>query len=385
MVSRGLVVAALGTSQTLAWASSYYLPAILAAPMAAAYGLAPSAVFALFSGALVLTAVLGPWAGRLIDRRGGRDILVWSNLVMALGLALMGLAPGFAVAVLAWALLGLGMAMGLYDAAFATLAGLYGKEARGAITGITLIAGFASTVGWPLTTLFAAEWGWRGACLAWAGLHLAIGLPLNRLLVPPAPPPAPRAATAAEGDAPPQRALLVLAYVFGVVGFISTAIGAHLPGLVLAAGGSAATALAAGALIGPSQVGARLVEFGLLRRLDPLVMTRLAAATHPLGALVLLLGGAALAPVTAMVFAVLHGAGNGMLTIARGTLPLALFGAAGYGARQGWITAPARLAAAVAPLGFGLLVEGWGAGALWVSAGLAASAVLALFWLQRGR
>ena len=170
--SRALTVAVLGTTQTLSWASSYYLPAILAAPIAAEFGISRAMVFGVFSGALLLTAVLGPAAGRQIDQRGGRDVLAVSNLVFAAGLVLMGLAPGPLVLCLAWAVLGGAMAMGLYDAAFATLAGLYGKEARNSITGITLIAGFASTVGWPSTALMEAEWGWcrmaaSPACLCW--------------------------------------------------------------------------------------------------------------------------------------------------------------------------------------------------------------------------
>jgi MFS family permease len=158
------VVIALGTAQTLAWASSYYLPAILGAPMAAELGMPASWVFGAFSGALVLSALLGPAVGRAIDRRGGRDVLALSNLVLAGGLVLLAIAHGPAVMVAGWLVLGAGMAMGLYDAAFATLAGLYGRAARGPITGITLIAGFASTVGWPLSAMLDEAVGWRGAC-----------------------------------------------------------------------------------------------------------------------------------------------------------------------------------------------------------------------------
>jgi len=194
--SRPLTVAVLGTTQTLSWASSYYIPAILAAPIAAEFGVSRATIFGVFSGALLLTAFLGPMAGRAIDTRGGRDVLAVSNIVFAIGLLLMGLSPGPVVFCLAWAVMGVAMAMGLYDAAFATLAGLYGKEARASITGITLIAGFASTVGWPATALMEAEWGWRGACFGWAALHIVLGLPLNRLLVPRAPPPEKAAAAA---------------------------------------------------------------------------------------------------------------------------------------------------------------------------------------------
>ena len=150
-MKRSIVVAALGTTQMLAWGSSYYLPAILADPIAQGLGLSRTTVFGLFSGALLLSAVLGPSVGGAIDNHGGRGVLTLSNLVLAAGLVLLGTAQGFATLAIAWAVLGVGMAMGLYDPAFATLTGLYGRSARGPITGTTLIAGFASTVGWPLS------------------------------------------------------------------------------------------------------------------------------------------------------------------------------------------------------------------------------------------
>src|SRR5271166_3344150 len=148
---RVVVVAALGATQTLAWASSYYLTAIIADPVSRDLGLPRTVFFAVFSAALLLTALLGPAVGRAIDLRGGRPVLVLSNLVLAAGLLLLAASHGLVVLSVAWVVLGAGMALGLYDTAFATLAGLYGGNARGAITGITLIAGFASTVGWPAT------------------------------------------------------------------------------------------------------------------------------------------------------------------------------------------------------------------------------------------
>jgi MFS family permease len=188
-MKRGVVVGALGSAQTLAWGSSYYLPAILADPIADGLGLSRTVLFGVFSGSLLVSALLGPLVGRVIDTYGGRGVLALSNLVLAAGLVLLALTQGLVTLVAAWTVLGVGMAMGLYDPACATLAGLYGRAARGPITGITLIAGFASTVGWPLSALLEAHFGWRGACLVWAALNLFIGLPLNRLLVPRAPPP----------------------------------------------------------------------------------------------------------------------------------------------------------------------------------------------------
>jgi MFS family permease len=374
------VVVALGITQTLAWASSYYIPAVLAVPMARSLGIASSWVFGAFSAALVLSALIAPWVGRMIDARGGRAMLTASNVVLAAGLALLAAAQGPVVLLLGWLVMGLGISMGLYDAAFATLAGLYGRAARGPITGITLIAGFASTVGWPVSAVLEEVVGWRGACLAWAGLHLVLGLPLNRFLVPPAPPPEKAAAaTEPDGPPPPRFAMPLLAVVFATTWFVAGAMAAHLPVLLEAAGTTTAVAIAAGALIGPAQVGARILEFGFLRRFHPLVSARIATLCHPIGAAVLALyGGPA-----AAVFVVLHGMGNGVLTIAKGTLPLAVFGPVGYGARTGLISAPSRLLQATAPFLFGLVLEGGGvAWALWLTAGCCLAAFVALVLLR---
>jgi MFS family permease len=376
---RGVVVLALGTAQTLAWASSYYLVAIVADPIARELGLSATGVFAAFSAALLLSAVLGPAVGRAIDRRGGRGVLCLSNPIFAAGLALLAAAHGPVLLTVAWLVIGFGMTLGLYDSAFAALAGLYGQDARGAITGITLIAGFASTVGWPLTTLFTDIVGWRGACLVWAVLHLAIGLPLNRFLVPSAPPP-PKEAEAVCGEkiAAPKLAMVLLAYVFAATWVVSTGMAAHLPRVLQAAGVSASGAVAAAALMGPAQVAARLIEYGIMRRAHPLISARIATVLHPIGALVLvLIGGQA-----ASVFTVLHGAGNGLLTIAKGTLPLALFGPAGYGLRTGLLSAPSRVAQAGAPLLFGLLLDRIGLGVLAFSSVLGLASMAALLALR---
>ncbi|SEA76028.1 MFS transporter [Rubrimonas cliftonensis] len=361
----------LGLTQTLAWGASYYLPAILAAPMARDLGVSTPTVFAAFSVALLLTAALGPAVGRWIDRRGGRPALTASNLIFAAGLVGLALAQGPATLFAAWLVMGLGMATGLYEAAFAALAAAFGREARGPITGVALIAGFASTVCWPASAWMEAEFGWRGACLVWAALHLVFALPLNRLLAPPRAAPKARASDASDASAAPPAAdaawtSAALAFVFAATWIVSVGLAAHLPRLLEEAGATPAAALAAAALVGPAQVGARLLEFGLMRRMNPLVSARLACLAHPLGAAAL----AALGAPAAAALTVLHGAGNGVMTIAKGTLPLALFGPEGYGRRTGLLMAPARLGQAAAPLGFALLIDAWGAWTFAVTSGL---------------
>jgi len=386
MHGRLVVVLALGTTQTLAWGSTFYLPAILAAPMADTLEVGVGMVYAAFSIALLLSGLLGPAVGRRIDRLGGRDVLVVSNLVFALGLGLLAAAQGPTVLFVAWLVIGIGMAMGLYEAGFATLAGLYGLAARGPITGITLIAGFASTIAWPLTTWLDLAFGWRTACLVWALIHLGLCLPLNRFVVPK--PDRPAAATPGAStptSAPPPRVpgevrlMATLAFVFAATWFVSTALAAHLPRLLVETGVTPATALAAAMLVGPAQVAARMVEFAFLQRFHPLTSARLATMLHPLGAAALLLIGAP----AAFAFTLLHGAGNGILTIAKGTLPLTLFGPEGYGYRQGLIAAPSRIAQAAAPFLMALAIDRLGQGALLLSAALVLTACLALFTLPR--
>lgn len=381
MAPRLRIILALGTAQTLAWGSTYYLPAILAEPMARDLGISSGNVFAAFSLALIVTAMLGPLCGKRIDHHGGRDVLALSSIVFAVGLATLGLASGPSMLWLGWLVIGIGMALGLYEAAFATLAGIYGRDARGAITGITLLAGFASTVCWPISGWLEAHYGWRATCLAWAAMHVFLGLPLNRLMLPVGVQPI-LASAGRPPDEENSRAGLtmgLLAFVFAATWFTSTAMAAHLPRLLQASGLSAAAAIGVAALVGPAQVGARCLEFVLLQRFHPLFSARLATIAHPLGAVGVMLVGA---PATT-VFALLHGGGNGILTIAKGTLPLAIFGAQGYGLRQGLLMVPARFAQALSPFVFAVLIDDFGVDALWLSATLGVLAYAALSLLQR--
>jgi MFS family permease len=377
-----VVVTALGSTQTLAWAGSYYLPAILGAPIATALHLPTSVFFGVFSGAMLISAMLSPQVGRVIDRQGGRPVMAASSVVLAGGLVMLGVAQGLVGLCAAWLVLGVGTAMGLYAPAFATLTRLYGLDARGPITGITLFAGFASTIGWPLSAFMLDHYGWREACFVWAGLNLFLCLPANWLLIPSAPiePPMRPAVVGEAAPAPDARpgTMLVLAFFFAATRFVSGALASHLPRLLEGAGASAVAAIAAGALVGPAQVGARVFEFSVLRRFHPLIPARVAALLHPIGAAVM----AVLGPAGITAFAVLHGAGNGMLTIANGTLPLALFGPTGYGKRTGILAVPTRIAESSAPFIFGLLIDRIGTAAIAVSAGICLAAFASLWLLQ---
>jgi MFS family permease len=378
MHDRGAVVATLGCTQTLAWASSYYLPAVLAAPLARDIGLTPSWVYAGLSLGLGVSALFGPLLGRTIDRQGGRLVLCGSNVAFTIGLALLSLARGPATLLASWLVLGIAMAAGLYESAFASITRLYGHGSRAPITGVTLIGGFASTVGWPISAYLEHRIGWRHACLVWATLHMVIGFPLNAWILR-------REPRAREGtpdmsdDLPPvgvDGRMAVLMFMFTVSGVVSIGMATNLPGLFVAIGASPAAAVAAASLMGPAQVGARILEYSARRIINPLISARIACSLHPLAVVVIGVAG----PAVASAFAIIHGAGSGMLTITRGTLPLALFGPMGYGARIGRISAPARIGQATGPFLFGVAISHFGFRALFISSALS---LLAFISLQR--
>lgn len=387
-LNRTQVTVLLGIAQTLSWASSYYLLAVLAKPISQSTSTSYSLVFGAFSAALLVAAAVGPIAGRLIDRFGGRSVLLASNLVFACGLLMLSQATQTLHIFVAWALMGVAMGSGLYEAAFASVVHLYGQDARPAITGITLFAGFASTVGWPLSSYLEGLYGWRAVCMFWAALHLLLGLPLNALLSRAKPnprevfeeqkPPGAVPEGASNAGISLKRTAYLMAYVFAASWFISTAMASHLPQILQASGATLAASIAAAALVGPAQVAGRLVEYSFLKKAHPLLSARLAILAHPLAAVCLGLAGAS----AASVFAILHGLGNGILTIAIGTLPLKVFGSQGYGQRQGWLMVPARIVQAGSPFLFGLAVANWGSQALWLSSVLAISAFAAL-WSMR--
>lgn len=383
------VALALGVTQTIAWASSYYLPAMLAVHMARDLGVEPSTVFAGFTLALLVSAPMGPLSGHLIDKFGGRIVLSATSLGFALGLWGLSQAQNVWTHFLAWGIMGVAMGFGLYEAAFATLTRVMGTEARPAIAGVTLLGGLASTLSWPLSAWMESQWGWRQACLGWACLHLLVGLPLNALWRA-------RRTTALsaslnEVDTKPtpeagpvgsnvnlKTTGFLLATAFATSYFASVAMASHLPRLLQACGVTLVAAVLVGSLIGPAQVLGRLLEVVCLKGQHPIWSARLATLGHPLGVLALLTIGPAAAP----FFAIVHGIGNGVMTIARGTLPLALFGPVGYGARQGWLVMPSRILSALAPYLTGLALDAWGNHTWWLTLGLSSLAALALIMVK---
>ena len=254
------------------------------------------------------------------------------------------------------------MSAGLYDAAFSTLGGIYGSQSRSAITSVTLFGGFASTVCWPLSAFLAEQFGWRGACLIYAAMQVAIALPIHALALP-------RRRRVVDADfaakehtaAHLQRGEYVvfglLAAVLTIGAAILSIMGTHLLLILIARGLDVSVAVGLGAIVGPSQVGARMIEMLAGSRYHPL-WTMVASAVFVAIAALMLLGDF---PIIAFAIA-LYGAGNGIGSIARGTVPLALFGPKRYPVLMGRLALPLLVAMAISPFIGGLAFQKGGAG-----------------------
>jgi hypothetical protein len=373
---------ALGTNQLLSWGTTFYLPAVITGTAARDLATTQAGILGAFSWSLLVTGICAPRVGKWIGRNGGRGTLAASTIVLAAGLAVLAAAPDLAGWYAGWTVLGAGMALGLYDAAFATAGTLLGPAVSPVITGVTLIAGFASTVGWPAGAELLRLLGWRGMLLAYAGVQLAVNLPLVVAMIPRGP--VVQAQTEVSADHSSSRrerhaAIAGLAGFFTIRWFLTSAIATHVLHLMAGLGLTAREALAAAMLIGPGQVAGRLLEWVLAGRIGVLTRARLGALLFPAGALVLGFGG----PASALIFAVLYGMSNGILTVNRGTLPMLVLGPQGYAALLGWLALPVLLAQAAAPPLSAPLVEALAANmVLLLAGGVAFGAALLLLPLR---
>jgi hypothetical protein len=350
------LVPSLGLTQIISWGSLYYSIAVLGASMRDELGISAAALFGAYSLSLLLSAIAAPFVGRAIDRYGGRLVMSAGSVTAALALFAIAHAHSVAALYVAWAIAGAAMAMTMYDAAFATLSQHSGASYRTALTALTLMGGLASTVFWPLS-LKGLEWlGWRGTLSAFALLHAAICLPLHLTFVPRTVTPMVAGKTSAayvDGSLPPEsrrRAFIALGAAFALNGFIVSALTVHLITLLQGKGLSLESAVWVGAFFGPMQVLGRVLEFTVgrrfsLRRIGALALWLLVGA---LAILIAVRGEVALA----VMFAIVFGCSNGVVTIVRGAVPAELFGRAGYGGILGNLAAPALFARAIAPFAF---------------------------------
>ncbi len=350
----------MGFTQILAWSSTFYLPAVLANLIAKDTGWSLTLVIAGLSWGFIVTGICSPKVGRFIEQFGGRKALSIGSIFFAVGLICLGLSTHLLIYYFAWTMLGIGMAFGLYDAAFSTLCRLLGKDAKTAIVGVTLLGGLASTIGWALIVFLEGLYGWRISCFILALFHLLLGLPLHYFLLP-------REEQSTEAHAKElnsqttvhkegNRLFMLVAVILTVQSFVVATVSVHLLSMLKTTGFSVSTALAIGMMIGPAQIIARLLEFSLFKNLHPSWSSRLGGLISFFGLFFLFVDGYVLA----LLGAALYGAGNGILTIIRGTLPLALFGQEGYATRMGLLGRPIMIALAFGPLISAFILEKWG-------------------------
>jgi predicted MFS family arabinose efflux permease len=375
-------VPVLGVTEIISWGTIFYTPVLIVPLIAAERGWSMSFAMGGFSVGLLVAGLVSPYVGRSIDRFGGHVVMTIGSLIGALGLALIVHADHWAAYLAVWMVLGVAMAANLYDAAFATLGRIFGGAARRPITALTLAGGFASTVSWPATHFLLESVGWRGTYLIYAALLACISAPLHAFALPRHrhdENQAPQADTAAPAKVLPPYGLpfILVASAFASYAFVPSGLSAHLLAIFARSGIDAGTVVWIGALFGPAQVGARLIEFSFGRDLHPLWVARFALMVLLCAFAMLLLAGVS-TPLAA-VFALMFGGANGLITITRGAVPLALFGASGYGRLMGRLAGPFLLMQAAAPLIMAFVVERTSDMAALGLAALFAAAALACF------
>lgn len=379
----------LGVTQILAWGALFYPPVLTMPLIAADRGWSLAFAMGGFSVGLLAAGFAAPTVGGAIDRYGGHVVMPVGSLLGALGLTLLVYAAHPAAYIAVWVLLGIAIAASLYDPAFATLGRIFGANARRAITALTLMGGFASTFCWPATQFLLQRTDWRGTYLVFAALLAFVAAPLHAFALPRT-----RAGQKSHADpnadlpsAPlPAKGLpfILVASGFAIYAFVPSGLAAHLLAIFQRQGIDANTVVLVGALFGPAQVGARICEMIFARKTHPLIVARIALAIMLFGFALLALASFSVA--VAIVFAILFGAANGLITITRGAVPLALFGAAGYGRILGRIAKPFQAMQAIAPLVLAFVVErASDTAALALSAAFTLVALLCLVVLKRPR
>ncbi len=391
----GTAILALGITQIIAWGTTLYALGVLGGPIAADTGWSRSLVFAGLTVGLLTSGIFSTAIGKAIDRLGGRLIMSVGSLLCAAALAIVAIATNPVVYLAGWIVMGLGMRMSLYDAAFAALVQVTPQHGRRAISYLTLFGGFASTVFWPVGHMITGAYSWRTTLFVYAAINLFVALPLHwwglarREEIRTAGTAAASAAsivdTPLEGQAR-TLGMVLFAIVMSASAFVFGAMSVHLPAVLEASGLSVAAAVTLASLKGVAQVGGRLAEILFGKRLHAVDLGRISVGGIPLGFAILLMGGANFT--AALLFIVFFGIANGLVTIVRGAVPLALFGSKGYGAILGILATPYLILNAIAPAVFAIVVDLWGysaAESVLLVAGLIATLAMEIMaiWYRR--
>ena len=349
----------LALGQTLTYAGVYYaFPALLPDLQAATGWSVAELAFGPTLGFLVMAA-LTPFTGRWVDRGLGGEMLTYAPILAALGVAGLGLAASPLIWWAIWAVIGAAQACCLYESCFAFLTRRLGIEARGAITKVTLVAGFAGTLAFPLGDFLGRALGGQGALIAFAGLML-LAVPINAFAVrnlrrmERAGGIAVEQAPGALAEAMRRPAFWAIAAVFGMIWLNHGILLTYVLMLFADRGAGAGMATLAASCIGPAQVLGRLILLFQGARVGNARATVWSLIGVVLAGVALWLAGAA--PLLIFVFAALQGAGAGLLSILRPMLIADILGRRGFGAISGAVAVAPILASAAAPsVGAGLL------------------------------
>jgi len=383
-------VLALGITQITAWGSIYYLFALVMQPLQASLGATNNAVVGAFSLALLVSGMLAPLVGGVIDRHGGRAIMAAGSVLGGVALCALAHVTSLVELYVVWALLGISMAATLYEPAFAVLTQAFKANFRKAITALSLFGGFASTVFWPITALLIERYGWRNAVTILGLSNLLICVPLHLFALPrrrPAPARPHHAGVASNNlrAALNDRTFYLLCAAFTANALVFSAMSVHMIAMLNAKGLTSVQAAFIGAMVGPMQVAGRVVEMLFGRLVSPSKVGFIAMGLLPVSLALFLVADGTVA--TLALFALLYGTGNGVMTIVRGTIPAELYGRLHYGAINGAMASPVLVSKAVGPLAASLLlaaVGGYG-GVIATLAVTAASSVLFFFLATRTR
>jgi MFS family permease len=362
-----VAVCALGIAQITAWGTSYYCLGVLAGPITADTGWSRGFVYLGFTVSLLVMGMISTWAGRAIDRYGPRLVMTVGTLVLSLGLYLLSRVTSETAYLAIWALLGFGMRLSLYDAAFAAMVHIVPSRGRLAISYLTLFGAFASTVFWVVGHYLNEAGGWRHTLAVFGAINLAVCLPLIWIALWRREEGSHRTNREADRRAgaesplvgrPRVVAIALFAIVMSLNGFVFSVLSVQLVPLLEGTGLATGVAVWIASLKGFAQFGGRVIEIIGARNLHAVTVARIAIGVLPISFLVLVLSGGGL--YAAVAFTLLMGASQGVITIVRGAVPLALFGASGYGAVLGLIATPVLLVNAASPTLFALIVDRWG-------------------------
>ncbi|MDB5511159.1 MAG: transporter [Enterovirga sp.] len=354
------VIGTLASTQLLAWGTTFYLPAVLAADMAAATGLAVDAVFGGLSLMLLVGALAAPVAGRILDRNPARSWMVLGSILIGIGLMVLSRATGPVQFFAAWILIGIAFPFGMGQAASTAIVQFAPGRARRALALLLLFGGMASTVSWPMMIWLESLVGWRGTLTIFAAVHVFVCAPIHWLIVPGRRPSVPDstegpgpAADLETGDEPPRPirgAFPLAAIALSVAGFATWGIPLQLIAMLQDLGHSTKQAVLIGALFGPAQIVARAVEIFFGSRLSILRLGVISLMMIPCALAVLYVWGGTLAG--ALVFSLVFGMAAGLTSIVRAISPLRLFGRQRYARIAGWLGAPQNAAFAASPFAF---------------------------------